>query len=53
MHVIARKKIVEYGKKYPDAKGQLDAWFRFVSKVKWNNFAEVTKFSNKADLIEK
>jgi len=52
MHVIARKRLVEYGVKYPDAKGQLDAWYRFVNNEKWNNFADIKKFSNSADLIQ-
>jgi len=53
MRVIARKRLVEYGIKYPDAKGQLDAWYGFVNNEKWNNFGEVKKFSNSADLIQK
>ena len=53
MRIIARKTLVEYGKKYPEAKGQLDAWYIFVNNVKWNKFADVTKFSNTADLIQK
>ncbi len=52
MHVITRKALLEYGKKYPDAKGQLDAWYGFVKKEKWNNFSDVKKFSNSADLIK-
>ena len=53
MHVIARKRLVEYGKKYPDAKSQLDAWFGFVKNEKWSNFGDIKKFSNSADLIQK
>lgn len=53
MRVIARRRLVEYGKKYPEAKGQLDAWYRFVNNEKWNNLGDVKKFSNSADLIQK
>jgi len=52
MRVIARKTLVEYGKKYPEAKGQLVAWCKFVEKEKWLNFNDVKEFSNSADLIE-
>ncbi len=52
MNVISRKKLVEYGKKYPEANNQLDAWYRFVKKEKWSNFGDVKKFSNSADLIQ-
>ena len=52
MRIIARKTLVEYGKKYPEAKGQLDAWYIFVNKVKWLNFNDVKEFSNSADIIE-
>ncbi len=52
MNVISRKKLVEYGKKYPEANNQLDVWYRFVKKEKWSNFGDVKKFSNSADLIQ-
>jgi len=52
MRVIARKTLVEYGKKYPEAKGQLDVWYRLVNNEDWNNFNDVKRFSNSADLIE-
>jgi mRNA interferase HigB len=35
MNVIKRKTLIEYGKKYVDAKGQLDAWYHEAEKVGW------------------
>ena len=52
MRVIAKKTLVEYEKSYPDVKGQLVAWCKFVEKEKWLNFNDVKEFSNSADLIE-
>ena len=37
MRVIAKKTLVEYEKSYPDVKGQLVAWYKFVEKEKWLN----------------
>ncbi len=52
MRVIAKKTLVEYEKSYPDVKGQLVAWYKFVEKEKWLNFNDVKEFSNSVDLIE-
>ena len=51
MHVIARRTLVEYGDKYPNAKSQLDVWFRIANKEKWENFSDIKKHYNSADLI--
>ena len=53
MRVIARKRLVEYGIKYPEAKSQLDVWYRFVNIENWSNFSDVKKFSNSVDIIHK
>jgi mRNA interferase HigB len=35
MNVVKRKTLIEYGKKYVDAKGQLDAWYHEADKARW------------------
>jgi len=48
MHVISRKKLVEFWTKYRDAEEQLDAWFRVVKKVQWEKWADVQGAYTKA-----
>jgi len=36
MNVIARKALIEYGKKYADAKSRLDAWYHEADKANWS-----------------
>lgn len=36
MNVVKRKTLVEYGKKYAGAKGQLDAWYHEAERSRWS-----------------
>jgi mRNA interferase HigB len=35
MNVIKRKTLIEYGRRFADAKGQLDAWYHEVERSGW------------------
>ena len=52
MRVIARKSLIGFGKKFPDAKSQLDVWYKIVTKEVWNNFSDIRKLYNSADLVK-
>ena len=41
MHVISRKKLVDFWGEYHDAEEQLAAWFKVASKAKWEKWADV------------
>jgi mRNA interferase HigB len=41
MHVISRKKLVEFWQTYPDARDQLAGWFKVADKAAWGRWADV------------
>lgn len=52
MHVISRKRLVQFWKKHPDAKGPLEAWFRRARKAKWGRFADIRADYPSADQVK-
>jgi len=53
MHIITRKKLLEFDKKYPDSEEPLDRWYRIVKQSNYNSFAELRKTFPKADQVGK
>jgi len=53
MHIITRKKLLEFDKKYPDSEEPLDRWYRIVKQSNYNSFAELKKTFPKADQVGK
>jgi mRNA interferase HigB len=49
MHVISRKKLLEFSIVHPDAEKPLDVWYRGSKSAKWNNFADVKLIYSSAD----
>jgi len=41
----------EFAAKHADAGPALDTWFHVVDKVTWNNFADVRRTYNSADVV--
>jgi mRNA interferase HigB len=50
MHVITRKKLLEFCRKHPAASEPLDAWYRLTKKAAWKNLAETREDFPHADL---
>ena len=53
MHIITRKRLLEFDKKYPDSEEPLDRWYRIVKQSNYNSFAELKKTFPKADQVGK
>lgn len=53
MHVITRKRILEFGAVHPDSRPSLGAWYRVVSKSRFGSFAELRKTFPSADWVDK
>ena len=51
MHIISKKKLVEYYTIHKNAMSSLEAWHREVRLCKWNCFADVRRKYNSADSI--
>lgn len=41
MRIVSRKALNEFALRFPDAKGQLDAWFHEVKRADWRDFHDV------------
>lgn len=53
MHIITRKRLLEFSKKHPDSIESLDRWYRIVKQSNYNSFAELRKTFPKADQVGK
>jgi len=41
MHIIARRTLVEFTKRYPESKGALDAWWAEAKHARWRSPADI------------
>ena len=53
MHVITRKRILEFAKKHPDCNTALESWYRIVKHSKFNSFTELKQAFPSADKVGK
>ena len=51
MHVISRKKLVNFCYEYPDAKVSLEAWFHEAISANWKNSAQIKEQFKSASII--
>ena len=52
MRIISRKTLKEFAKRFPDAEGQLDAWFHEVKKAQWQTPADVKAKYRSASILK-
>ena len=43
MHIISRKRLLEFIRKHPDAEKPLDRWYRIVKRTEFESFSDVRK----------
>ena len=53
MHVITRRRLLEFARKHPDCAGPLDAWYRTVKRTNFDSFAELRRTFSSADHVGK
>ncbi len=51
MHVITRKRLLEFSEKYPDAYKPLDRWYRLIKSNEYNSFSDLRKMFPQADQV--
>jgi mRNA interferase HigB len=51
MHVITRKRILEFAALHPDSGSALSAWYAIVDKTDFKSFAELRRTFARADLV--
>ncbi len=52
MHVITRKRLLEFTKKHPDCSTALESWFRIVKHSNFNSFTELRQTFPSADKVD-
>ncbi len=53
MHVITRRRLLEFNQKYSDADVPLDRWYRIVKHTDFESFADLRKTFPQADQVGK
>lgn len=53
MHIITRKRLLEFAKKHPDCNTALESWYRIVKNSKFNSSAELKQTFPSADQVGK
>ena len=53
MHIITRKRLLEYAKKHPDCSTALESWYRIVKRSDFNSFIELRQTFPSADNVGK
>jgi len=51
MHIITRKRLLEFAKKHPDCSTALESWYRIVKHTDFNSFAELRQTFLSDDII--
>ncbi len=52
MHIITRKKIVDFAKNYPECATALNAWYKIVKHANFRNFAELRNVFPATDQVK-
>lgn len=51
MHIITRKRLLEFAKKHPDCSTALESWYRIVKRTDFNSFADLRQTFKSADKV--
>jgi len=52
MHIITRKRLIEFTKKHPACSSAIESWYRIVKRTDFNSFAELRQAFPGADKID-
>jgi len=53
MHIITRKRLIDFSRKYPEASKPLDRWYRIIKQSNYDSFASLRKTFPQADQVGK
>ena len=53
IHIITRKRLLEFAKKHPDRNTALESWYRIVKHAEFNSFADLKQTFPSADQVGK
>ncbi|MBU2620823.1 MAG: type II toxin-antitoxin system HigB family toxin [Proteobacteria bacterium] len=52
MHIITRKRLIEFTKKHPDCSSAIESWYRIVKRTDFNSFAKLRQAFPEADKVD-
>ncbi|NOQ65481.1 MAG: type II toxin-antitoxin system HigB family toxin, partial [Methyloprofundus sp.] len=52
MHIITRKRLIEFSKKHPNTLTSLDTWYRIVKQNELPNFSTLRQIFPSADKVD-
>ena len=52
MHIITRKRLLEFAKKHPNCSSALESWYRIVKRTDFNSLIELRKTFPGADNVD-
>ena len=52
MRIVSRKALKEFGRRFPDAEGQLDAWFHETKKARWRKPSDIKEKYRSASILK-
>ena len=53
MHIITRKRLVEFARKHPTAESALDYWYKLMKRCNFDSFASLRSTFPSADQVSK
>jgi mRNA interferase HigB len=53
MHIITRKRLLEFAKKHTDCSTALESWYKIIKHTTFNSFAELKQTFPSADQVGK
>ncbi len=53
MHIITRKRLIEFSNIHPDAEVPLDRWYRIVKSTNFDSFSDLRKTFPNADQVDR
>jgi len=51
MHVISRKRLLDFANRHPDSRKSLDGWYRIIKKTIFSSFADLRRVFSSADQV--
>jgi len=51
MHIITRKRLLEFAKKHPNCSTALESWYRIVKRTDFNSLNELRQTFPSADIV--
>lgn len=51
MHIISRKRLIDFAERHPNVKNALDGWYRIIKKTRFASFVDLRRVFPSADQI--